>query len=405
MLLTLSFTSTFAGEHELNFSFNGGDNDVQIIAKDIEVTKYKQEPYEGTCYNQIPYQDEECGYETDYRRECRWEPGRDICRTEYVRDCRYETKYRRQCTTGPSRQECRTVPGQRICRTVNGREECRSRPSRQVCETRPGRETCRQEPYRDYVCHNRPVRRCHTEPSRNVCENVPYQKYVCRMVTKYRSEPYACTKYRTVPYQETEKVTHKVKVNYIGALDKADANFTLSFSNEMKSFETLVENLNKESTQVNFQVADSSETSSYNYVSTLNVEFFDLDEARAPILVTPVNVKVSKKGKFELEVTPFEDMKAFKAEIVIFDKELKKMHFKKTIDLLTFNKALLENGNIRLTEELKKHGFEEIKKGLFRAFEKDRKLRVTLTFFPLESRVPGQELKPKTHTLDTKAKL
>ncbi len=404
VFFVLTLSGAQAQDHSLNFSFNGGDNDVQVLSKEIDVTKYKQEPYQGTCYNQVPYQTEECGYETDYRRECRWEPGRNVCRTEYERDCRYETKYRRRCTTGPSRQECHTTSPQRVCRTVNGRQECKTRPGRRVCETKPGRQTCSQEPYRDYVCSNRPVQRCHREPDRNVCSNVPYQRYVCRNVTKYRSEPYACTKYETVPYTEKENVTHKVKVQYIGALDKADANFTLNFSKEMKSFETLVENLNQASTQVNFQVADFNKTSDYNYESTLKVEFFDLDEAKAPLLVTPKSVKVGVKGKFELEVSSFEAMKELKAEIVIYDKEKKEIHFKKTIDLLTFEKTLLENGNILLKEELSKHGFEKIKRGLFRAFEKSRKLKVTITVFPLESKVPGQTLKSKTYELDTKAK-
>ncbi|MFG1593911.1 hypothetical protein [Halobacteriovorax sp. CON-3] len=394
-----------ASDHQLNFSFNGGDNDVQVLAKEVEVTKYKEEPYEGTCYRQIPYQDTECGYETDYRRECRWEPSRQICETDYDYQCRYETKYRRECTRGPSRQECRTVPGQRVCRTVNGRQECRQRDSRRVCETKPGREICRSVPYQDRVCRNVPVRRCHTRPGRNVCDNVPYQKYVCRDVTKYRSEPYSCTKTRTVAYKEMENVTHKVKVQYLGAIDKADANFTLEFSNELKSFDTLVQNLNKDATQINFQVSDFTRASDYNYESTLKVEFFDLDEAKAPILVNPENVKVGIKGQFELELSNFtEGMEQLRAEIVVYDKEKKKIHFKKTIDLLNFNKSLLDNGNILFKEELKKHGFEKIKKFPLGPFEKARELKVTLTFFPLVSKVPGQELKSVTHTLNTKAK-
>ncbi|WP_419173314.1 hypothetical protein [Halobacteriovorax sp.] len=405
IILVLITLTAFASDNQLNFSFNGGQNDVQILAKEIEVTKYKQEEYEGTCYNQIPYQDEECGYETKYRQSCRYRSGRNVCHTDYERQCRYETKYRERCTTGPSRQVCRNVPGQRICRDVNGRRECKQRPGRRVCETKPGRRTCSREPYQDRVCRSRPVQRCHWEPGRNICTDEPYQDYVCRTVTKYRSEPYACTKTRTVPYKDTEKVTHKVKVEYIGAIEKADANFTLNFANEMKSFQTEVENLNEESTQINFQVADFNEVQDYNYESTLKVEFFDLDKARAPIQVTPAKVDISKRGKFELEVSNLEGVEALKTEIVIYDREKKRLHFKKTIDLLTFNKTLLDNGNVLLTGELKEHGFEKIKKGFFGPFEKERKLKVTLTFFPLDSTVPGQELKPVTHTLKAEAEL
>ncbi|RZF21245.1 hypothetical protein DAY19_06060 [Halobacteriovorax vibrionivorans] len=404
MLVLIALTAN-ASENQLNFSFNGGQNDVQVLAKEIEVTKYKQESYEGTCYNQVPYQDEECGYETKYRQECSYRTGRNVCHTEYERQCRYETKYRQRCTTGPSRQVCRDVPGQRICRDVNGRRVCNQRPGRRVCETKPGRQTCRREPYQDRVCNSRPVQRCVWEPGRNICRDVPYQDYVCRTVTKYRSEPYSCTKQRTVAYKDTENVTHKVKVEYIGAIDKADANFELSFANEMKSFQTVVENLNEESTQINFQVTDFNEVQDYNYESTLKVEFFDLDKARAPILVEPKKVEVSKKGKFELEVSNLEGVESLKTEIVIYDKEKKKLHFKKTLELLSFKKTQLSNGNILLTGELKEHGFEKIKKTLFGPFEKARKLKVTLTIFPLDSTVPGQELKSVTHTLNTEAEL
>jgi hypothetical protein len=104
----------------------------------------------------------------------------EVLKTEYrwvqvayqQRVCRTETRYRR---------ECRQEAPRRVCRTVN-KPQCRI--ERQCRRDRNGNQVC----HRVRVCRDRQVRVCRDEPGRRVCRQVPYQERVCRMETRYRQE-------------------------------------------------------------------------------------------------------------------------------------------------------------------------------------------------------------------------
>lgn len=234
-LLAIFMTlSVFASEASKTINYEGQNADAFELISQITETRYRDEQRDSTCTRKVPYQARECGYETRYRQECRFEPGRNICRTVYDNVCRTVTRYRQQCTTKPGRQVCRDTPARKECRVNRqGQRVCRSVPGRRVCRTEPGRRVCRQVPYQDRVCDRRPRQECRWEPGRNVCRDVPYQEYVCRDVTRYRDEQYPCKVTVKVPYNVNIPVNADVEINYSDLTDRgAVATLTYAIDSE-----------------------------------------------------------------------------------------------------------------------------------------------------------------------------
>lgn len=139
LLMALLSTSVFSAETErgsISYSGARGDQSISLNTETMK-TEYR--------WVQVPYQERVCRTETRYRRVCRQEPPRRVCRTVNKPQCRIE----RQCR--------RDRNGNQVCRRVR-------------------------------VCRDRPVRVCRDEPGRNVCRQVPYQERVCRYETRYRQE-------------------------------------------------------------------------------------------------------------------------------------------------------------------------------------------------------------------------
>lgn len=260
-------------------TFNGQNGDSFELETINTVTRYREEDRDTTCTRKVPYETEECGYETRYRQECRWEPGRNECRTEYERRCRTVTRYRRECTRGPDRRVCRNTPPRQICRNGN----CRTEPGRRICDTKPGEQTCRQVPYQDRECTREPRRVCDWVPGRNVCDQVPYQEWVCRMVTRYRDETYPCRRTVRIPYNFDRKVKAEVNVAYNPTQEGLiDFIFTLGEDGDVtvkandKSRKPLLIGLNKE-IQADAQADETNTQASFAF------SLFDKETELAPI--------------------------------------------------------------------------------------------------------------------------
>lgn len=217
-ILVLLFTSSSFASESTTIDFYGQESDLLTLDTINTVTRYRDRVVDSTCTRQIPYQTQECGNETRYREECSWQPGRNVCRTEYQQVCRNVRRTRRECTNQPGQRRCRMTQPRQICR--NG--QCRTEPARRICEDGPSRQVCRNVNYNDRVCNREPRQVCNLEPGRNVCRNVSYQEYVCRNVTRYRSETYACRRTIQDPYEVNRKVSADVNIEYKGATRKAD---------------------------------------------------------------------------------------------------------------------------------------------------------------------------------------
>jgi hypothetical protein len=174
------------------------------------VTRYNEEERNSTCTRQIPYEEQECNYETDYRQECNWQPARRECTTEYDTECRTVTRHRKECTRGPSQRVCRTTKPREVCR----KGVCRIKPGREICKDKPGVKTCIKVPYQDRQCTSEPREVCDRIPGGNICTTVPYQEYRCQMVTRYASEDYACRRTFKIPYSFDRRVSADVEVSF-----------------------------------------------------------------------------------------------------------------------------------------------------------------------------------------------
>lgn len=287
----LSLNISAADSKTITFSGQNGDSfELETINT---VTRYREEDQDTTCTRKVPYETEECGYETRYRQECRWEPGRDVCRTEYETRCRTVTRYRRECTRGPDRRVCRQTPPRQICR--NG--VCRTEPSRQICDTKPGEQICRQVPYQDRECTREPRRVCDWVPGRNVCDQVPYQEWVCRMVTRYRDETYPCRRTVRIPYNFDRKVKADVNVAYKNPAQEGlvDFIFTLTEDGDVsvrandKSQRPLLIGMSKE-VQADRQDDETSTQASFAF------SLFDKETELAPIQKAITGGGLSKTG-------------------------------------------------------------------------------------------------------------
>jgi len=222
-------------ESSKTFVFSGQESEQISLATDILQTYYRQEEIDTTCTEQIPYTEEECGYETDYRTECHTVPGHQEC---------YQVE-RTRCHDEPV-QECRKIPQQK-CGPVHEREcknvpeyVCRDEPRRiceptEVCEMAGRQRICHTETkcridtervcgtINKQECHDTVVNRCETHyeqechnttrivcesdyenecswvADQEVCESIPYQEYRCHDVTKYDQREYACKKIIDIP--------------------------------------------------------------------------------------------------------------------------------------------------------------------------------------------------------------
>ena len=223
LILFLISQFTFAVDSQV-IQFDGQAEDFLKLKTFKTETRFRERVIQRTCTRKVPYQDRECGYETRHRRECRYEPGRNVCETRYERVCRNETRYRRECSARPGSQRCHMTRPQRICR--NGR--CRVEPPRRICQDGPPRQVCNNVPYTERVCNQEPRQSCHTTPGENICSNVPYQEYVCNDVTRYRNETYACNETIQEPYEFEKPVVANIDVKYSGATNTADSAFVFS---------------------------------------------------------------------------------------------------------------------------------------------------------------------------------
>ena len=279
VLLAALVSLNISANDSKTITFNGQNGDSFELETTNTVTRYREEDRDTTCTRKVPYETEECGYETRYRQECRYEPGRNVCRTEYERRCRTVTRYRRECTRGPDRRVCRNTPPRQICRNGN----CRTEPGRRICDTKPGQQTCRQVPYQDRECTREPRRVCDWVPGRNVCDQVPYQEWVCRNVTRYRDETYPCRRTVRIPYNFDRKVSAEVNVAYNPTQEGLiDFIFTLGEDGDVtvkandKSRKPLLIGLNKE-IQADAQPDETSTQASFAF------SFFDKETELAPI--------------------------------------------------------------------------------------------------------------------------
>lgn len=293
-LLSLVCLSSFGADSE-TIRFNGQEADSLSLDLVKQITRYRTEYRDSTCTRQIPYQTEECGFETRYRQECRWQPGRNECRTEYDTQCRTVTRYRRECTRSNPQRVCRNTEPRQICR--NG--VCRTEPSRRICNTKPGQETCRQVPYQDRQCTREPRQVCSRIPGRNVCDQVPYQDYVCRTVTRYRSETYACKEPVSIPFQVQRDVKANVEVSYDDTTNVARAklDFTLLQNGEVS---LQIKDRSDEPTYITVDKRSSTANNDDNLETeaSFDVRFLSKEEVAAPIAKGIQSVGITKNTLF-----------------------------------------------------------------------------------------------------------
>jgi hypothetical protein len=211
MLLSVS---AFAVE-QANFTFQGQPHEHVTLDRLLVETRTRTEMQDSTCTRQIPYQEEECGYETRYRQECSWIPPRQECGRRDERRCRNVTRYRQECSQGPGQTRCQDFPGGERCTTRNGQRVCEPAPPQRRCETIPGERICRQVPYQDQECTTESVPWCYQVPGENQCRQVPYQEWECRNVTRYRTETYACQRPVEIPYNVNVKVAGQLDVQFL----------------------------------------------------------------------------------------------------------------------------------------------------------------------------------------------
>lgn len=332
LCLLLSFTiNANEGASSAQFSYQGQPGETLTLKNVLTETRYNEEEVPDTCTRQVPYTENVCDYETQYRRECEDIPGHEVCHDVPHRECRDVTRYRRECHDGPSREEChrepgrevchnrpsrqvcertqaqrvceqvngrrvcRRIPGERVCRTVPGERVCNTTPGRRVCNTIPGRRICERVPYTDQECSTTTRNECHWEPSRQYCEDVPYQEYVCRDVTRYREETYACTRTVRTPYTVVvKKLTADVEFEFENSLENLKVDFQINLT---KLGEVLLEVEDQSEQPVivmvskNIDVIEGSDED--RYVVKYQVSFADKAETLSPVSggITRVNLE------------------------------------------------------------------------------------------------------------------
>ncbi len=382
LVFCVSFSIQANGELEAVVEYDGEESKEVFLNKMIQVTRTRTEMRDSTCTRSEPYQTQECNYETRYRNECSWQPGRTVCRDVPDRTCRNVTRYRQQCSTGPSRQVCRNEPSRRVCRTRNGQQVCRDVPGRRVCRSVPGQRTCRQVPYTDRVCSTTSRRVCDTTPGRNVCRDVAYQEYVCRTVTRYRDVTYSCQEPVEVPYQADVEYQHKVEFSFddedqIGAATfniKAIDDFldVIAINNNDQSFIQL---------ERSTQFVQETETT-LEFKSTVAVTFGSIEELVKPLSMEVKKVLIDNDGMIKIRSKNAEVLKDARLDVVVAKKENEReILFGKTF--LAKDLKITEKGiNINLLKagftELKELGGQDVKVSLRVVVDPPRRLALPI---------------------------
>lgn len=340
LLAIISITAFGANKETIRYAGQTGDHlNLDIINT---VTRYREEERDTTCTRKIPYEAEECGYETRYRQECHWEPGRNVCHTEYDRQCRTVTRYRQECYQEPGRQVCRNTPPRQVCRN----NQCRTLPGRRICDSKPGRQICRQVPYQTNECRSVPRQVCRTIPGQNVCDHVPYQEWVCRTVTRYRDEQYPCRRTVQVPYSFDRKVKAELEIDYINRTGEANLDFIFELLENgeinLKALDhseaPVLVSLDK---QVDRDVQNDFTNTRGKYVFTLN----STDEVLAPLMKGVNNLYLGERS-LSFHTGKISDPSRVKVFIkLIQDRTLSgdKVVFQKTMSASEFN--LIQNSD------------------------------------------------------------
>ena len=374
LMLALNTTAYGQDSAEIDYSLQGSDQ--VTLQADREITLYRTEYVDSTCTRQDPYTENVCGYETRYRNECNWQPGRNVCRNETERQCRNVRRTRRECTAGRTRRECVNEPARRVCRTRNGVERCRDVPGRQRCRDVAGPQTCRNVPYTDRECNNETRRVCDYVPGRNYCSDVPYQEYECRDVTRYRTVSYACQKPVQVPYTVNKTFTHQVNFDFKDVDQIGKATIKL-FVNQNGELQFSYENLATEESYIQLLSENSdvevNSDNEYKATKSLKVKFGNLKKLLAPMNSSQKSLWMNKGGDFKLNLSNVNSLKNSKIEIQVVKRSSGDQHFLKTFELSDFTLS-----NKAISIDLAKYGFEQLRGFLGKKVKLKVKVSITV---------------------------
>ncbi|CBW26323.1 putative exported protein [Halobacteriovorax marinus SJ] len=357
LMLTLNFNALATESATVDYDLQPTE---EVTLEEVKaITLYRTEYVDSTCTRQEPYQDTQCGYETRYRNECHWVPGRNVCRTETDRQCRDVRRTRRECKPGRTRRECVNEPARRVCRTRNGVERCTNVPGRQRCRDVSGPQVCRNVPYTDRECSNVNRRVCDWVPARNECNSVPYQEYICRDVTRYRTVSYACKKPVQVPYQVDKKFSHTVSFEFTDKdqLGKAEINLSLNSSgnlvinyNNLRTETTYMQLMHKASEVV---LDNDSEKQTRE---TVKINFGNLKKLLKPMQATQKSLWMNKAGDFKLKLDKTNPLKKARIQIKVRKESNNDIHFNREFKFEDFTVSDKE-----LSIELERFGFDQLR--------------------------------------------
>lgn len=358
LALTILFSANTNAQSSATIDYDLQSTDQILLEEVKEITLYRTEYVDGTCTRQEPYEDTVCNYETRYRNECSWVPGRNVCRNENDYQCRDVRRTRRECKPGPVRRECKRERARRVCRTRNGQERCTNVPGREVCRNVSGPQVCRDVPYTDRDCRNVSRRVCDWVPGGNECRNVPYQEHVCRDITRYRDVNYACKKPIEVPYQAEKLFSHAINFNYTDKeqIGKAQIKLALDQNGQVK---IKFNNLNSEQTYIQLLKRDkhviTSSNSELKTEEDIKVNFGNLKKLLRPLSVEQKSLWMNKQGDFKLKVNNSNLLKGAVIEIDVKKESSGNRHFKKTFNYDDFTSSEKE-----LSIDLSNYGFDKL---------------------------------------------
>jgi hypothetical protein len=235
ILMALTYAlSLQAQQKESSFIFNGNDTFKHLSLLDIESSGgYNNPSVPSTCYNTVPYQDQECNYQTQYEnkchttaptQQCNWVPGQQVCHMQPGGQQCHMVPGKQVCTTTPPKEVCQIINGRKVCKLVPGGSSCHQQPPHQVCNNQPPKQVCTQQPGHQ---------QCHNVPGQYVCNQVPVQKYVCQTVTKYKQEPYTC--YQPGPVYNNEQYRTTADINFDFNQIPYSYNYRVQFSAKLEN--------------------------------------------------------------------------------------------------------------------------------------------------------------------------
>lgn len=395
LLLSLSFSITADDDQRSEtIIYNGQPAEAFDLSWDKQGTLYRTIQVPGTCYNQVPYEDEECGNRTYYRNECRTIRGYNDCDTFYDNICRNVTRTRRECSRGPSRLSCHTTPvrrvcrdrptrrvcrtnarGQQVCNNVGGGQTCTNHGGDRRCTTFPGEQTCKNVPYTDRECDRVARQQCSWVPSREQCEDVPYQQYECWPVTRYRSVPYDCMVDEQEPYQGiVAKYRAQVEVNFIGN-SKEEISLVFTIGDDGKIIPTL-----KDEVRDIVIVKKNQQTAEPNDGVTEIKASFTIQIIDKRILEAPfkeeIDAKLKRKAQvLEVRTTKLFELEGLKADIILKKKSSKKPLIEQSINLATgpFVTKVDEGNNSFITFKLNGLMKKKIRRRTYNLFVRVKK--------------------------------